>query len=113
VLSSGALASCGHDQEARCRAGLGGGTGGCPCALRGLRGRAWNDLEDACVGPVHWDVAGLILEARARPGSEAFAADFLRAYGELGLEELGDFLAARQIYTTVWQEFDAQRRQQR
>jgi Phosphotransferase enzyme family len=73
-------------------------------------GLIWNDLEDACVGPVHWDVAGLIVEARARGGSEAFVADFLRAYGGLDLEELDDFIAAHVLYTTVWQAFDAQRR---
>jgi len=77
--------------------------------LRTSNGLIWNDLEDVCVGPVHWDVAGLILEARAREGSEAFIADFLRAYGRLDLEELDDFIAAHLLYTTVWQAFDAQR----
>jgi Phosphotransferase enzyme family len=78
--------------------------------LRTHNGLIWNDLEDACVGPVHWDVAGLIIEARAPGGSEAFVADFLRAYGGLDLEELNDFIAAHVVYTTVWQAFDAQRR---
>jgi Ser/Thr protein kinase RdoA (MazF antagonist) len=73
-------------------------------------GLIWNDLEDVCVGPVHWDVAGLILEARARGRSEAFVADFLRAYGALDLEELDDFIAAHLLYTTIWQAFAAQRR---
>jgi hypothetical protein len=75
-------------------------------------GLIWNDLEDACVGPVHWDVAGLIVEARARGESEAFVADFLRAYGGLELDELDDFIAAHLVYTTVWQAFAAQRRPQ-
>jgi hypothetical protein len=70
----------------------------------------WNDLEDTCIGPVHWDVAGLIAESRARGESEAFIADFLHAYGGPDLEELGDFVAAHLLYTTVWQAFDAQRR---
>jgi aminoglycoside phosphotransferase len=78
--------------------------------LRTHNGLIWNDLEDACVGPVHWDVAGLIVEARATGGSEAFVADFLRAYGGLDLEELNDFIAAHLVYTTVWRAFDAQRR---
>jgi hypothetical protein len=73
-------------------------------------GLIWNDLEDACIGPVHWDVAGLFLEARAHGASEAFVADFLRAYGGLDLEELNDFIAAHVAYATVWQAFDAQRR---
>ncbi|HWX98158.1 MAG TPA: aminoglycoside phosphotransferase family protein [Solirubrobacteraceae bacterium] len=80
--------------------------------LRTDNGLIWSDLEDACVGPVHWDVAGLIAEARARGRSEAFVADFLRAYGGPGLEELNDFIAAHLLYTTVWQAFYAQRRPQ-
>jgi Ser/Thr protein kinase RdoA (MazF antagonist) len=79
--------------------------------LRTDNGLIWNDLEDTCVGPVHWDVAGLIGQARARGGSEAFVADFLRAYGGVDVDELDDFIAAHLLYTTVWQAFDAQRRQ--
>jgi Ser/Thr protein kinase RdoA (MazF antagonist) len=80
--------------------------------LRTDNGLIWNDLEDACVGPVHWDVAGLVVEARARGESEAFVADVLRAYGGLDLEELNDFIAAHLLYTTVWRAFAAQRRRQ-
>ncbi len=76
--------------------------------LRTHNGLIWNDLEDACVGPVHWDIAGLITDARARGEGEAFAVDFLRAYGGLDLEELNDFIAAHLVYTTVWQAFTAQ-----
>jgi hypothetical protein len=77
--------------------------------LRTDNGLIWNDLEDACVGPVHWDVAGLVTEARARGESEAFVAELLRAYGGPDLEELDGFIAAHVLYTTVWQTFDAQR----
>jgi Ser/Thr protein kinase RdoA (MazF antagonist) len=80
--------------------------------LRTENGLIWNDLEDICIGPVHWDVAGLITAARARGESEAFVADFLRAYDGPDLEELDDFIAAHLLYTTVWQAFDAQRRPQ-
>lgn len=80
--------------------------------LRTDNGLIWNDLEDVCVGPVHWDVAGLITEARAREG-EAFVADFLRAYGGPGLEELNDFIAAHLLYTTIWQTFREQRPRRR
>jgi hypothetical protein len=73
--------------------------------IRAENGLIWNDLEDACVGPVQWDVAGLVLEARASGASEAFVADFLRAYGGPGLEELTDFMAAHRLYTTVWSAF--------
>jgi Ser/Thr protein kinase RdoA (MazF antagonist) len=80
--------------------------------LRTNDGLIWNDLEDVCVGPVHWDVAGLVVVARARGESDAFVADFLRAYGGPELEELDDFIAAHLLYTTVWRAFDAQRRWQ-
>jgi hypothetical protein len=80
--------------------------------LRTSNALIWNDLEDVCVGPVHWDVAGLIVEARAHGESEAFVADFLRAYGGLDLDELDDFMAAHLLYTTVWQAFAAQHRPQ-
>jgi Ser/Thr protein kinase RdoA (MazF antagonist) len=80
--------------------------------LRTGNGLIWNDLEDVCVGPVHWDVAGLIVVARARGESDAFVADFLRAYGGLDLEQLNGFIEAHFLYTAVWQAFDAQRRRQ-
>jgi Ser/Thr protein kinase RdoA (MazF antagonist) len=75
-------------------------------------GLIWNDVEDACVGPVHWDVAGLIVDARTRGQSEAFVAEFLRAYGGLDLDELNDFITAHLLYTTIWRAFAAQRRRQ-
>jgi len=78
--------------------------------LRTENGLIWNDLEDACVGPVHWDVAGLIIEARDSGESERFVVEFLRAYGGLELEELNDFIAAHLLYATVWQAFAAQHR---
>jgi hypothetical protein len=71
--------------------------------LRTGDGLRWNDLEDACVGPVHWDLAGLVLEARVRGEGEAFVADVLRAYGGgLDLGALDDFIAAHRLYTTIW-----------
>lgn len=80
--------------------------------LRTDNGLIWNDLEDVCIGPVHWDVAGLIVDARAHGESEGFVTDFLRAYGELDLKDLNDFMAAHLLYTTVWQAFAAQRQPQ-
>jgi hypothetical protein len=73
--------------------------------LRTDAGLLWNDFEDACVGPVHWDVAGLVVDARARGESEAYVADFLRAYGGPALDELEDFIAAHLLYTTIWRAF--------
>jgi Phosphotransferase enzyme family len=77
--------------------------------LRTDHGLMWNDFEDVCVGPVHWDVAGLIVEARAREKTESFVADFLGAYGGPDLDDLNEFVAAHRLYTTVWQASAAQR----
>jgi Phosphotransferase enzyme family len=79
--------------------------------LRTADGLLWNDLEDVCVGPVHWDVAGLVAQAREDGQGEPFVADFLRAYGGLDLEELDDFIAAHDLYATIWRAFVAQSRQ--
>jgi hypothetical protein len=78
--------------------------------LRTGNGLVWNDFEDVCIGPVHWDVAGLIAEARDSGESETFVAEYLHAYGGLELGELDDFIAAHFLYTTVWQAFVAQNR---
>ena len=73
--------------------------------LRTDDGLLWNDLEDVCVGPVHWDVAGLMLDAVARDGSGVF----LRAYGGPPLDELKEFITAHRLYATVWQAFKSHR----
>jgi hypothetical protein len=66
-------------------------------------GLVWNDLEDVCVGPVAWDVAGLVSSARARGQSEAFVDELLAAYGGPGVEELAAFLEAHFLYEVIWQ----------
>jgi hypothetical protein len=70
--------------------------------LRTDHGLLWNDLEDVCVGPVHWDVAGLVLDARRRGATETFVADFLKSYGGPDLAALAPFLTAHRLYTTIW-----------
>jgi hypothetical protein len=80
--------------------------------LRTDKGLLWNDLEDVCTGPVAWDVAGLVVSARSRGQSDAFIEEVLDAYGRPHLDELSDFIAADELYTTVWQSYDAQRRPQ-
>jgi hypothetical protein len=77
--------------------------------LRTEKGLLWNDLEDACTGPVEWDVAGFVVSARLRGQSDAFVADFLAAYGGPDLDDLADFIEAHELYTAVWQAYDAQR----
>ncbi len=66
------------------------------------RGLVWNDLEDVCVGPVAWDVAGLVSSARARGQSQSFVEELVAAYGDSGAE-LGAFLEAHALYEVIWQ----------
>jgi hypothetical protein len=73
--------------------------------LRTGDGLLWNDFEDVCIGPVHWDIAGLVVDARGRGESESYVADFLKAYGGPGLDELEDFIAAHLLYTAIWRAF--------
>jgi len=78
--------------------------------LRTGSGMLWNDLEDVCRGPVQWDVAGLVAEARDIGRGEAFVEEFLDAYGGLALDELGDFIAAHDLYSQIWQTHAASQR---
>jgi hypothetical protein len=75
--------------------------------LRTDTGLIWNDLEDVCDGPVHWDLAGLVAEAGACGCGEGFVADVLRAYGGPELAELAPFVAAHDLYSTIWQAYAA------
>jgi hypothetical protein len=77
--------------------------------LRTDKGLLWNDLEDVCSGPVAWDVAGLVSSARARGQDEAFVAELLHAYGGPQVEDLVDFIAAHELYATIWHTYAAQR----
>jgi len=72
----------------------------------------WNDLEDVCTGPVAWDVAGLVVSARARGHGEAFIEEVLDAYGDPHPGELSDFIAVHELYMTIWQSYEAQHRPQ-
>jgi hypothetical protein len=51
-----------------------------------------------------------VAEARASGRGDRFGADALRAYGGPELEELEPFIAAHDLYATIWQAFAAQRR---
>ena len=70
----------------------------------------WNDLEDVCVGPVTWDLAGLVASARAHGRSEIYVEEMLGGYGYSDLEALASFLDADALYAAAWQAFDTQRR---
>ena len=78
--------------------------------LRTDSGLVWNDLEDVCVGPVAWDLSGLVASARARGQSGKYVEELLAAYGEPGVERLQAFLEAHAVYDVVWQAFEARRR---
>jgi aminoglycoside/choline kinase family phosphotransferase len=80
--------------------------------LRTERGLLWNDLEDVCAGPVAWDLAGLVADARGRGRSGEFVDDLLAAYGDPGVESLETFFDAHALYDVVWQAFEARRRPQ-
>jgi hypothetical protein len=78
--------------------------------LRTASGPVWIDLEDVCVGPVAWDVAGLVTSARARGENAKFIEELLAAYGEPVVEDLEAFLDAHALYEVVWHAFEARRR---
>ncbi|MFA9441232.1 phosphotransferase [Uliginosibacterium sp. sgz301328] len=69
-----------------------------PNLLRTRDGRLlWNDFEDACCGPIEWD---LTCFARRMPGGPEAA---LRLYpGAPSWPSLAPFLAVRQLQGSVW-----------
>jgi hypothetical protein len=75
--------------------------------LRTEDGLLWNDLEDVCTGPVEWDLAGLVTSVRARGANDEYVEALIDAYGGPGLDDLHEFLAAHELYVTVWQRWRA------
>jgi hypothetical protein len=58
------------------------------------QGLCWTDFEDACSGPVAWDIATVL----RRSGDEA-----RRAYGDGPADaELAPFMAAREVQAEIW-----------
>jgi hypothetical protein len=80
--------------------------------LRSESGLVWNDLEDVCVGPVAWDISGLVSSARARGQSATFIEELLATYGDPGVEDLEAFLEAHALYEVIWHAFEGRRRPQ-
>jgi len=72
---------------------------------------AWANFEDACRGPLAWDLGALALAIGRRGGVTADVEEALRAHG-LGVEsvQLEPFVAAHALYDTAWLSFLAQRR---
>jgi Phosphotransferase enzyme family len=80
--------------------------------LRTGAGLVWNDLEDVCIGPVAWDLAGLVASASARGHDERYTDELLAAYGDPGIEDLQPFLEAHALYDVVWKAFAARHRRE-
>ena len=79
--------------------------------LLGVNGRLlWNDFDDVFRGPVHWDVAGYVMDLRDSGANSAFVAQVLEAYGPIGEPELAPFMDAHDLYGEIWQLYYAQRR---
>jgi hypothetical protein len=68
-------------------------------------GPRWNDFEDVCAGPVEWDVAGVLSDARDRHG-EAFSAELLAAYGG-GCDPsvFAEIDRVHALYGTLWRRY--------
>lgn len=69
-------------------------------------GLLWTDWEDAFLGPVEWDVASIIWNARVLEQDHATADAILSAYreagGRLDEEVLGQCMIARAAVMTAW-----------
>jgi Phosphotransferase enzyme family len=80
--------------------------------LRTGSGLLWSDLEDVCVGPVAWDICGLVSSAGFGGQSAAFMDELVAAYGDPGVHDLQPFLDAHALYEVVWHAFESRRRPQ-
>lgn len=70
----------------------------------------WNDFEDTFRGPVHWDVASLVISLRADGATPNFVRQVLDAYGWSEERDLAPFFAAHSVYDEIWHSYDRQRR---
>lgn len=66
------------------------------------RGLLCTDWEDAFSGPVEWDVASLIWNARILDEDHATVAAILEAYGPVDAEALQHSMVARAAVITAW-----------
>lgn len=75
-------------------------------ALHTTRGLLWTDWEDAFLGPVEWDLASLIWNARVLEKDHAFADAVLQSYHSAGGacddEVLETCMTARAVVMTAW-----------
>jgi hypothetical protein len=73
------------------------------------RGWRWNDFEDVCRGPVHWDIAGFLSSLKSRGADQSFIDRWLAAYGGVDERELAPFLLAHDLYDEIWSQYTTQR----
>lgn len=66
------------------------------------RGLLWTDWEDAFSGPIEWDVASIIWNARILDQDHATAEAILQAYGPVDDEVLKYCLIARAAVMSAW-----------
>jgi len=71
-------------------------------ALLGPDGPRWADLEDACLGPVEWDLACLVTTSRFSGGNPRMAREALEAYGGHDPVTLEVLVAARAAMVVAW-----------
>jgi thiamine kinase-like enzyme len=66
------------------------------------RGLLLTDWEDAFFGPVEWDVASLIWNAKILDGDDDTVSAILGAYGQVNSEALQQSMVARAAVITAW-----------
>lgn len=71
-------------------------------AMLTTRGLLWTDWEDAFLGPVEWDVASLIWNARELEGDDAWVAEVVAGYGAVDAEALELAMTARAAVVCAW-----------
>ena len=70
--------------------------------MQTTRGLLWTDWEDCFLGPVEWDVASLIWNARILEEDHATVATILEAYGPIDDRALEQSLIARGAVISAW-----------
>ena len=75
-------------------------------AMNTTRGLLWTDWEDAFSGPVEWDLASVIWNARVLEEDHATANAVLNAYrdagGSIDEEAMRHAMVARAVVMTAW-----------
>jgi hypothetical protein len=76
--------------------------------LNGPDGPLWNDWEDTCVGPAHWDAACILALSRVTGAGAAEAEAALRAAAiEVDPGELALWIDARILQGAIWGAYTA------